>query len=67
MPNMYLKAVLEFPFLKEFEGLWVVQDFLKTHLKYTSEQVRKRQAKASPIVWHIYLYSVMFSDFKFII
>jgi hypothetical protein len=38
-----MKAVREFPFLKEYEDLWVVKDFLKTRLKYTSEQLRKVQ------------------------
>jgi hypothetical protein len=45
-----IKAVREFPFLDEFQGLWVVQDFLKTHLKYTSEQLRKKQGKIAPNV-----------------
>lgn len=60
---MYLKAVLEFPFLHEFEGLWVVQDFLKTHLKYTSEQLRKKQGKATSSVWGVCLHIFGFTNF----
>ncbi|KAJ3897935.1 hypothetical protein F5879DRAFT_927453 [Lentinula edodes] len=41
--KVQIEAVAKFEFLKEYSGLWVVDDFIRNHLKYQKSVLKKEK------------------------